>query len=192
MRRPPALPPEAHQELRQALKGTRTKTQVLRVLAVWLRASLGLNAGQVATALGWSPAYVRRLQSRYRREGTAAFKERERSGGRPSILSARQEDELFLRLRREVQPASNLDFDYLHREVEKAAGRPVSPSAVHRLLDRRGWARHAFVMIPRQLPDKPEPSWSGKRRSTNWSPVRPVQEDAKEPGPQDPGPPGAE
>ena len=187
MRQAPALPPEAKEELRRALKAARTRNAVLRVLCVWLRASLRLNADQVATALGWSVAYVRRLQARYKRQGAAALQTRDRSGGRPRILSWRVEEELFRRLRREVWPASNLTFHYIHQEVEKAAGHAVSPDSVHRMLARRGWARRAAVMVPRQLPDAPSPGWSKARRSGMWSPVRSLSDDRQDPSSTAPG-----
>ena len=61
MRTPNPLPEGAHESLAMGLKRAKTKGDFQRVQCLWLRASLGLSADQVATAIGWHPGSVRRL-----------------------------------------------------------------------------------------------------------------------------------
>ena len=61
MRPPRPFPAGSAERLEQALRQARSKAEFQRVQGVWLRAGLGLNANQVAQALGWRPTSVRRL-----------------------------------------------------------------------------------------------------------------------------------
>jgi hypothetical protein len=47
------------------LKRAKTKAEFQRLQCVWLRASLGLSSQQAATAVGWHPCSVRRVQAHY-------------------------------------------------------------------------------------------------------------------------------
>jgi hypothetical protein len=64
MRKPKPLPEGAYENLAMDLKRAKTKAEFQRVQCLWLRASLDRSADQVATALGWHPASVRKLQAR--------------------------------------------------------------------------------------------------------------------------------
>jgi len=52
MRPPRPFPEGSVERLAQALRGAQSKVEFQRVQCVWLRAALGLNANQVAQALG--------------------------------------------------------------------------------------------------------------------------------------------
>jgi len=80
MRKPKELPEGALESLAKGLKQAKTKAQFQSVQCLWLRASLGLTADQVATAIGWHPNSVRKLQARYFKEGEAALKRGGRGG----------------------------------------------------------------------------------------------------------------
>ena len=71
MRTPKPLPEGSNEKLAMALKLAKTKGEFQRVQCLWLRASLGLSADKVATAIGWHAGSVRKLQARYLREGEA-------------------------------------------------------------------------------------------------------------------------
>ena len=73
MRIPQPIPEKAVARLETALKKAKTKAAYQRVQCLWLRAALGLSSEQVAQAIGWRPTSVRRLQSRYLREGERAL-----------------------------------------------------------------------------------------------------------------------
>jgi hypothetical protein len=73
MRKPKELPEGALESLAMGLKQAKTKAEFQSVQCLWLRASLRLSADQVATAIGWHPNSVRKLQAQYLREGEAAL-----------------------------------------------------------------------------------------------------------------------
>ena len=73
MRKPKELPEGALESLATGLKQAKSKAEFQSVQCLWLRASLGLTADQVATAIGWHPNSVRKLQARYFKEGEAAL-----------------------------------------------------------------------------------------------------------------------
>jgi transposase len=150
-RRP--LPGNSLVELKAALQRARTKAQFQRVQCLWLRAALGLDARQVATALGWGTSAVYNLQSDYLREGMAVLETPGRGGRRHNVLSRDQERQLLGRLRIMALPDQTVDFATIQQAVEQAAGRPVSTSTIRRILKRHHWSLHALAVSPwRQIP----------------------------------------
>ena len=87
MRTPRPLSNEAIERLAKDLKRAKTKAEFQAVQCLWLRVSLGLSADQVATAIGWHPSSVRKLQSLYLREGSTALKRTGRGGRRRQNLT---------------------------------------------------------------------------------------------------------
>ena len=73
MRPPQPMPSGAVNELRRLLSEAKSRAHYQRVQCVWLRATLGLSSEEVAQAIGWHPASVRRVQAAYLREGAAAL-----------------------------------------------------------------------------------------------------------------------
>ena len=112
MRKPKELPEGALESLAMGLKQAKTKAEFQSVQCLWLRASLRLSADQVATAIGWHPNSVRKLQARYLKEGEAALKR----GGK-------------------------LEVSRVKAAYEQALGRKVPKSTVYRMLARHGWRK---------------------------------------------------
>jgi hypothetical protein len=63
MATPYAFPEGAAARLAPLLSQIKTKSVYQRFQCVWLRATLGLSASQIAQALGWKPQSVRQLHS---------------------------------------------------------------------------------------------------------------------------------
>ena len=95
MRTPKPLSNEAIERLAKDLKQAKTKAEFQAVQCLWLRVSLGLSADQVATAIGWHPSSVRKLQSLYLREGCTALKRTGRGGRRRQNLTLEEEQNLL-------------------------------------------------------------------------------------------------
>jgi transposase len=142
------LPANSLEELRLALHGARTIAQFQRAQCLWLRAALGLSAQQVATALGWKLQAVYNHQSRYLQRGAAALAGPGRGGRRHNVLNREQETKLLGRLRIMALPDHTVDFGTIHRAVEQAAGHPVDPSTVRRMLQRHRWTVLALAVSP--------------------------------------------
>jgi transposase len=135
------LPEGSVEKLHAALQKVRTVGQHKRVLAVWLRALLGLDNRQVAAVLDWGPSQVSKVQCRYLREGDAAFRGPGRGGDRrPTYLrrAARQallSDLLYLNQKHGLR----LSFRTVKGECEAAAGHSLHRSTIYRIIRLHGW-----------------------------------------------------
>ena len=155
------------------LKSARTATELRHVLCIWMRLALGMTAEKIAIALGWSVRTVRQVQERFLREGKAAFEKPGKGGRRNELMTREAESALLRRLREENFPNAVLEFRAVHQAVEKAVGREVLPSTVHRLLQRHGWQRVARVFIPKSHDPRVPVKRQRGPRTGQWSLLRP-------------------
>ena len=163
MRPARAFPEGAVERLRAALKGAKSKSEFQRIQCLWLRASLGLNADQVATALGWQPTSVRRLQAQYWREGEAVFRHAGRGGRRHENLTVTEERRLLDQFILQAERGGMLEVSRVKQAYEEAVGHRVPKSTVYRMLARHGWRkiaprfRHPQADVARQEQFKKTP-----------------------------------
>jgi transposase len=167
MTRPYLIPEGSKEKLKAALKRARSADALRRVQCIWMRVELGLSNTQIAAALGWSAYTVRDLQQRYRHKGEALFEGPGKGGRRRELMSTRQEFALLRRIREEAFPSGVVDYQDVHQAVEKAVGRRVDFSTVHRMLKRHGWYRKALVSMP-SLPDPSGQKWGSGGRTGIW------------------------
>jgi transposase len=125
------------------LKEARNKVEFQRVQCLWLRAALGLNANQVAQALGWRPTSVRRLQAQYGRQGEALWQRPGRGGRRHQNLSVAEEAQLLAGFLERAERGGLLEVSRVQRAYELAVGHAVAKSTVYRMLARHGWRKLA-------------------------------------------------
>ena len=143
MRPPRSLPEGSAERLEQALRGARSKAEFQRVQCVWLRAALGLNANQVAQALGWRPTSVRRLQAQFLRQGEGFWERPERGGRRHQNLTREEEARLLQRFLPPAEQGGLLEVGRVKQAYEQAVGHAVPKSTVYRMLARHGWRKLA-------------------------------------------------
>lgn len=143
MRPAKAFPEGSVEKLRVALKQAKKKSEYERLQCLWLRASLGLSADQVATALGWQPTSVRRLQAQYLREGEAVLRTVGRGGRRHQNLTPEEEQELLQRFRSPAERGGILEVSRVRQAYEEQIGHRVPKSTVYRMLARHGWRKIA-------------------------------------------------
>jgi transposase len=140
-----------------------------------LRAALGLNADQVATAIGWQPTSVRRLQAQYLKEGEPVLKAVGRGGRRHQNLTVEQEQQLLAEFRLQAKRAGMLEVSQIQRAYEEAVGHAVPKSTVYRMLARQGWhkiaprRRHPQVSRQRQRAFKKDSPGSSAESSNKKS-----------------------
>ena len=109
------FPKGASQQLAKALKQARSKSEFQRIQCLWLRASLGLGADQVAKAIGWQPTSVRRLQAQYLKEGEAVLQAVGRGGRRNQNLTVEQERQLLAEFQARAESAAMLGVSPMRR-----------------------------------------------------------------------------
>ena len=131
------------ESLRELLEGTTTKADFQRVQCLWLRAALDLDSTQIATAVCWNAGTVRRIQSQYFAQGTAALIGVGRGGRRRENLSVEDEKRLLKNFIKKAKGGGVLVVTEVKAAYEKAVGRPVPKSTVYRMLARHGWRKIA-------------------------------------------------
>jgi transposase len=136
-----SLPEGAVERLAPLLQQAKTKAEYQRLQAVWLRASLGLSAPQIAQALGWQAQSVRQLHSDYLRHGEAILTGKPKGGRRHENLTAEQEQQLLAPFLAQAQAGGVLVVAPVQAAYEQAVGRPVHSSVVYRALHRQGWRK---------------------------------------------------
>ncbi len=134
------MPEGAVARLTPLLKETRSKAEYQRFQCVWLRATLGLNATQVAQALGWQASSVRHVQARYLHQGEEALRDKPR-GHRHALLTAAEEQALLAPFVEKAQQGEIVVAAPVRQAYEEKLGRPVHPSVVYRALPRQGWRK---------------------------------------------------
>ncbi|MGH7867155.1 MAG: winged helix-turn-helix domain-containing protein [Candidatus Dormibacteraceae bacterium] len=156
MRPARAFPEKSVEKLRVALKQAKRKSEYQRIQCVGLRAALGLSADQVATALGWLPTSVRRLQAQYLREGETALRTVGRGGRRHQNLTLKEEQQILQRFSPQAERGGMLEVSRFKQAYEETVGHRVPKSTVYRMLARHGWRkitprpRHPQADVARQ------------------------------------------
>ena len=145
MRKPKEMPEGALESLAMGMKQAKTKAEFQSVQCLWLRASLKLSADQVATAIGWHPNSVRKLQARYFKEGDAALKRGGKGGRYYQNLTLEEERQLLQEFLAQSERGGILAVSRVQAAYEQALGRKVPKSTVYRMLARHGWRK----VVPR-------------------------------------------
>jgi len=162
MRRPKSLPEGAHENLAMDLERAKTKGEFQRVQCLWLRASLGLSADQVATAIGWHPGSVRKLQARYLREGEAVLKGTGRGGRYYQNLTVEKEQRLLQEFLSQSHKGGILEVSRVKSAYEQVLGRQVPKSTIYRMLARHGWRK----VVPRPRHPKSDAATQAEFKKT--------------------------
>jgi transposase len=140
-----SFPEGAVERLAALLEQAPTKAEYRRVQAVWLRATLGLSAPQIAQALGWQAQSVRQVHAEYFRHGEAVLHDQPKGGRRHENLTRQQEQELLAPFLAQAQAGGVLVVAPVQAAYEQMVGRPVHSSVVYRALHRQGWRK----IVPR-------------------------------------------
>jgi transposase len=165
------LPNGSEEELRSLLGTVRTRAEYERVLCVWLRVALGLSSREIAKALDWQPSSVRRLQARYREQGSAALLTPGRGGRRRALLSFGDEQQLLAGFASRAGEGGIGEASVIRLALEQKAGHPVAKSTLYRLLDRHGWRK--LAPRPRHIQADPKAQEAFKKSSlASCSPKR--------------------
>jgi len=162
MRKPKELPEGALESLAMGLKQAKTRAEFQSVQCIWLRASLRLSADQVATAIGWHPGSVRKLQARYFKEGEAALRRGGRGGRYYQNLTLEEERQLLQEFLSQSERGGILEVSQVRAAYEQALARKVPKSTVYRMLARHGWRK----VVPRPRHPKSDAATQAEFKKT--------------------------
>ena len=144
---------KAKESLGELLKETKTKSDFRRVQCIWLRAEFAMSSDEVALAVGFSPATVKKLWSQYFSGGEEVLIGQGRGGRRRANLSLEEEQKLLVHFFDKAESGEVLVVNEVKAAYEKAVGRTVPKSTVYRMLARHGWRKIA----PRPRHPKADP-----------------------------------
>ena len=145
MRTPQIISKEATESLKKMLNETKSKADFRRVLCVWLRARLGMSSQEVAEAVGYAGGTVRRIQTRYLKEGETSLFGKGQGGRRYGNMSINQEIQFLTVFIGKAKAGGGIVVSEIKNAYEKAIGHKVPKSTVYRMLDRHGWRK----IVPR-------------------------------------------
>jgi transposase len=131
----------AYATVQGKLRDAKTKNEFERVLCVWLKLSLSLNSRQIAKAIGWTDASVRRLQARYAKEGVDCFTGKPTGGRKRENISRERETKILDKFARQAKRGTPLDVKEIKNAYERSAGKTVAWSTIYRLISRHGLRR---------------------------------------------------
>jgi len=169
VRTPTPFSAEAMEELAAWRQQCRTSAEYRRVECVWVRATLGLSAAQIATALGGQGSSVYDLHSRYLRQGITPLQGPGRGGRHRQNLSLAQEQKLLAQFNRTATQGDLLEARAVRDTYRKFVGHSVPPSTVYRLLARHGWRK--LAPGPRHPKADPTVQKAFKKSSGAWWPA---------------------
>jgi len=141
MRKSGPMAPEKKERLYVLLKESQTKSEFQRVQCLWLREALELSSKEIALAIGWDASSVRRLQSKYLKEGEAALIVSARGGRHRENLSLEEEKELLGPFFEKSKAGAILIVKEIKLAYEGKVGGKVPKSTIYRMLARHGWRK---------------------------------------------------
>jgi transposase len=175
------MPEGAVERLAPLLKEAGSPAEYQRIQCVWLRATLGLNASQIAQALGWQASSVRHVHARYFREGEETLRDKPRGGRYHSHLTAEEEKGLLAPFLEKAERGEIVIAAPVQQAYENQLGYPVHHSVVYRALHRQGWRK----IQPR--PQHPKADEAAQAEFKKVSGAGPRSPAAGGRGPRDPG-----
>jgi transposase len=141
MRKSKPLDPEKKERLYVLLKESQTKSEFQRIQCLWLREVLELSSKEIAIAIGWDPSSVRRLQSKYLKEGETALLVSARGGRHRENLSLEEEKEVLEPFFEKSKAGGILIVKEIKLAYEGEVGGKVPKSTIYRMLARHGWRK---------------------------------------------------
>lgn len=147
MKKPVHIDDEKLISLKQLLFRAQTKDDFIRVLCVWLRVKLGMSSTEIGEAVGFNYGTVRRIQSRYFKQGESSLVCTKRGGRHHANLTKEQEELLLEKFRTKISNGDFVPVAEIISAYENIIGRKVSRSTVYRMLDRHKWWKTTYFLI---------------------------------------------
>jgi transposase len=131
--------------LAERLKQAKGRPEFQRIQCVLIRATLGCSAPEIAQLLGWSPATVHVIHSRWAKEGESIFDLKPKGGRRRQYLTPEEEEDFLRPFVAKAGAGGVLNAMEIKAAFEARVGKTVAKTTIYRLLDRSGWRK----VIPR-------------------------------------------
>ncbi len=140
---------EERKTIEEARRKNRNKNVEKRLLALSLRAS-GMSSKQVAEKVGFHPAYITELISKFRKGGIGALVENHYPGNRRNLTFA-EEEELLRPFKEQAEAGQLVSVSEIAEAYVEKVGHSIGSGQIYRVLKRHGWRK---VMPRGQHPKK--------------------------------------
>jgi len=124
-----------------------------RVLCIWLRVKLDMDAARIAEAVNLTIHAVRKNQGIYFRKGIEALSSSGRGGRWHENMGEEEEREMLNEFLSRAESGGVIVASDIKAAYELKLGRNVPRSTVYRMLDRHGWRK----ILPRARHPKADP-----------------------------------
>lgn len=146
-------------KLAKLIKSKKTNICVRRVQCVYLQIAYGWKSEEIAIVVGYTPSYVRTIQSGYKKEGEKVFYlNEEKSEQDAKNLTLEEERELISQFEEKSKTGALVEISEIHQaycqKVEEKLGKTPHKATTYRMLKRHGWRK----IMPRPNHPKNDPS----------------------------------
>lgn len=124
-------------EVQNLLKESTDADHLRRIQAVYFRLAYGCSSKQIAEMIGFCEGTVRRLHSRFMREGIKILKPKERRAKKTTV-SFKQEQAVIQEFTQKTETDA-INISDLKAFYELKVGYAVFMSEIHVMLQRHGW-----------------------------------------------------
>ena len=152
---------EEIKKLKELIKRKNKDICIRRVLCVLFKIEEGWNSEKIASYVGYTPSYIREIQSLYKQIGEEAFHYKPRPEGfRTHENMTLEEEKAFLdEFHHKAIKGNIIEVSSIHEAYEEKLKRKVYRSVIYDLLDRNGW---------RKIMPRPRHSKNNKEKMENF------------------------
>ena len=129
--------------VKELLTQVQNENDLRRIQAVYFRLAYDFEAEQIADMVGYHVGSVRRLHSRYMKEGISCFKHKGTGGRRNQNMSFKVEESLIKGFIKKAEQGRMLEVSQVKAAYEAKLGYEVHPSVIYTVLHRHGWRKIA-------------------------------------------------
>lgn len=151
--------------VKKLLAEVENESDLRRIQVVYFRLAYDMKAEQIADMVGYHVASVRRLHSRYMKEGIACLKHKGTGGRRNQNMDFKEEEYLIKGFIKQAEQGHVLEVSKVKAAYEAKLGYPVHPSVIYAVLHRHGWRKVA--PRPKHLQQNKEDQEIFKKTSRN-------------------------
>ena len=135
------IPKKRLLELERFRGGKFSALELKHFLCVWLRAEQGMQAAEIARAVGCHEVTVRIVQRDFIARGAEAFGKDKRGGRRRCLMTREEEGDFLDSFIEAATDASLLVVNEIKSALEERLGREVHKTTVYRMLMRHKWRK---------------------------------------------------
>jgi transposase len=138
------------EQVKEKMKESEDRRQLIRWQIVYTALLQPRKAEDIATSLGVSTSHVKKIISRYNREGVEAIEIKSCGGRYHEYLSIEEEKKFLAPFWHIAEKGELTTIREIHQAYEERIGHQVHETTIYRLLERHNWRKP----LPRSLHPK--------------------------------------